>query len=167
VNTLTQRIVKNAHGFEIQTLVRCLRHREATTPADVIYEATTPDNCQLCDEEWFRETGRITEAQTWLNQIEASDVAFISGPMSGLADFNRPAFWRMEHILKVNRQCQIINPANNPQDQPYEWQMREDIKHLVTSATVMIMLQHWRASRGSRVEHAVGSILQLRIYEEL
>lgn len=88
---------------------------------------------------------------------------YISGPMSGLPDFNRPAFYRAAAELRFNG-CKVFNPAemNVPDDTPWPTLMRYCIRDLVDCDTIH-MLPGWYRSRGARLEHAIALTLGMAV----
>ena len=79
-------------------------------------------------------------------------VVFISGPMSGLPDFNRPAFERTAQKIEKAFDCVALNPAVLPLNMP-------DTKYMpiclamIDQADAVYMMRGWRDSRGARLEH--------------
>jgi hypothetical protein len=80
--------------------------------------------------------------------------------MTGLPDFNRPAFFEAQDKLEAAGYA-VINPARNglPPDAPWEQHMREDIANMVQLAEAVATLPGIEASRGSQIE--VGLALRL------
>lgn len=78
---------------------------------------------------------------------------YISGPMSGYPDHNKPAFRAAEKQLRAAG-FDTLNPLDNmlPDGLPFDAYLRVDIK-MVCDATALAMLPGWEASRGARLEH--------------
>lgn len=88
---------------------------------------------------------------------------FISGPMSGYEDFNRPAFMAAEKLLK-EAGFDVFNPAwmdvglgeQNVDFYSY-WEKKEllamDI-HALSCCDAIYHLSNWHKSDGARLEHA-------------
>lgn len=77
---------------------------------------------------------------------------YLCGPMSGLPDFNYPAF----HLAAARLRAlgyQVTNPAENglPKDAPWTQHMRADIKALVECDGLALLPGH-EHSKGARVE---------------
>jgi hypothetical protein len=151
--------------FVMKDTILCPKHGVDFKADRVVFERPTLDGCSVCDDEFSRSVVEMTDRQIWLNKIQASDIVYVSGPMSGIQDFNRPAFWLMEHVLK-RRGCSILSPAHYEGEHSYEWYMREDFEK-VLDATTMVMLQGWKLSRGANIEHDMGSVLGLAIFEQI
>lgn len=89
---------------------------------------------------------------------------YLSGPMTGLPDFNRPAFDRAAKSLR-EKGYEIWSPAeafDRNVLMPRAHYMREDIKALLQCDTVM-MLPNWEQSRGARLEYEIAKELELPV----
>lgn len=91
---------------------------------------------------------------------------YIAGPMSGLPDWNVPAFhaaaaaWRAEG-------WDAVNPAecfDGDTSRPYADYMRADLALLLTVEAIAF-LPGWERSRGARFEKQVGEMLGLDLYD--
>lgn len=90
---------------------------------------------------------------------------YLSGPMTGLPNFNYAAFNIAAKILR-HRNFDLINPAENfdgRDDLPREDYMRQDIKHLL-ECDAIILINGWEKSRGAKLELEVARQLGLEIY---
>lgn len=98
-----------------------------------------------------------------MEHISDLDVAYLSGPMTGYADYNRPAFRRAAYELR-DRGYTVLSPAEDS-DETTDWDdcLRKDLIHL-TKVTMVVVLPDWERSRGARLEVAVGAALGLPIY---
>lgn len=96
---------------------------------------------------------------------------FISGPMSGLKDFNYPAFHEVAD--RLCRHFQVISPAHNDageplppplpgQEKPWSWYMRDSLRKLM-DADYIYLLPGWEASRGAQIEHHLAQTLDIEI----
>ena len=90
---------------------------------------------------------------------------FLSGPMSGLPDYNRDAFIEAERKCYEAGASFVFNPAVHwgHSDKPREWYMRRDLNWLTVSGSndspafgVMVQLEGWAGSDGARIEHQVA-----------
>lgn len=84
---------------------------------------------------------------------------YISGPMTGLPEFNKPAFFAAEEALQAMGFV-VVNPARNGLPDTAEWHqhMRADIKMLM-DCTAVAMLDGWWLSRGARLEQDIAKRL--------
>lgn len=94
---------------------------------------------------------------------------YLAGPMTGLKDFNYPAFMHMEQRLLSTMDCahEILNPitiADGDTTQPYEFYIRESIKMLLR-ANAVVFLEGWEKSNGARLEYDIAKSLKLRMYD--
>lgn len=84
---------------------------------------------------------------------------YIAGPMSGLPDFNYPAFNALAAEMRAQG-FHVENPAENPVPECGTWAgyMRMAIAQLVTCDAVYL-LPGWRKSKGARVEAKLAETL--------
>jgi hypothetical protein len=77
---------------------------------------------------------------------------YISGPMSGLPDFNYPAFNAEAARIRALGYT-VENPTENPPVPGHVWElyMRAALRQMLTCDTVAF-LPDWRQSRGANVE---------------
>lgn len=105
---------------------------------------------------------------------------YIAGPMSGIAEFNHPAFNAAEKYLRSMGWKNIGNPAAWDKELPpgqlgsdgnieeafkNGFDLRKvflkDLTYLCNEASAIFMLHGWEGSSGSRAEHAVARMLRL------
>jgi hypothetical protein len=78
---------------------------------------------------------------------------YIAGPMSGLPDYNFPAFHEAAYGLRLLHH-DPLNPATSfdgRQDLEYEMYIREAVR-MVAAADAILMLPNWQSSKGARME---------------
>ncbi len=92
--------------------------------------------------------------------ITPEDIVYISGPMTGIAQANKPAFFAMQRRLEACG-CQVLNPAIHPDGLSWAQYMRLDIP-MVCQATVVVLLPGHHRSRGATVERLVARALGVR-----
>ena len=94
-------------------------------------------------------------------------VIYIAGPMSGLPQYNCPAFEEAERLLKNwFPDSAIINPAKNFGDDrtlDYAIYMRQSI-HQLLMADAICLLPEWENSRGARIEREIADCLNLKVF---
>lgn len=100
---------------------------------------------------------------------DAPESLYIAGPMTGIPEYNYPAFFEAEARL-AEAGYHVINPARIPGCQEtWKWDqwMRESIKHLIR-ADGLALLPRWSKSRGAVVECqlAVGLDMPIRYAED-
>jgi len=86
-------------------------------------------------------------------------MTYISGPMTGYADFNRSAFFDTE--LELNKKgFSCFNPARADLPAGSTWldYMREDIKGLMDCDTIYL-LDGWQNSKGATLELSIAEKL--------
>lgn len=90
---------------------------------------------------------------------------YVAGPMTGLPDFNFPAFHTASATLRAQG-WQVVNPAEINPDSSLAWTecMRRDIAELVTCDAIHL-LDGWWASKGATLEHHIAERLGMQVYE--
>lgn len=88
---------------------------------------------------------------------------YIAGPMTGLPDFNYPAFFAAEKAL-IEAGHEVENPARNPAPDDGSWlgYMRMSLVQISRVAGIAL-LPGWSDSRGARVEYDLGKSLGLDV----
>ena len=86
---------------------------------------------------------------------------YISGPMTGVDDFNRPAFRAAAERLQAAGYAPIC-PADIVGADNWEWSdwMREALRWMLM-ADAVALLPGWRESRGAMVEFALCAELDI------
>lgn len=97
-------------------------------------------------------------------KITERDVLYICGPMSGLPEYNYPAFNAAEKAIRERFGCRVLNPARQPDGLEYDEYMRRGCADVV-SASVVVVLDGWRKSPGAVVEMATALIHGRRVVE--
>ena len=97
-------------------------------------------------------------------KIKESDVLYLCGPMSGLPEFNYPAFREAEKLIRERYGCRVLNPARQPDGLTWEEYMRRGCADVV-SATVVIVLPGWQKSKGAQEEMACAAIHGIMVLE--
>jgi hypothetical protein len=90
---------------------------------------------------------------------------YVAGPMSGLQDFNYPAFHAAAaHLRSLG--YHVENPAENPAPASGKWEayMRLALAQLLTCDTIA-MLPGWQKSRGAVIEHRLATELGIAVWE--
>ena len=97
-------------------------------------------------------------------------VVYVSGPMTGLPEYNYPNFMRVEkQLLDLGLGIDVINPAHTGVQEGWVWQdyMKHDLKLLLDKpVNVLILLEGWESSRGARLEKLVADELGVLVLTE-
>lgn len=92
---------------------------------------------------------------------------YLSGPMTGVVDLNRPAFHRAAKELR-KKGYRVINPPELDKHSPqrsWEGCLRRDIGELLTmDCNKIATLPGWTKSRGAKLEVYIGKALKYKIH---
>lgn len=106
---------------------------------------------------------RAEASRTLLKIRSRAPRLYVAGPMTGLPDYNYPAFKEAAATLRA---CgfEVACPAENglPPDAPWEDHMRVDLGHLLTCSAIAV-LPGWEHSRGARMEVDLAKSLGMPI----
>lgn len=96
----------------------------------------------------------------------AHDCVYISGPMTGYANANIPAFIKSE-LAHLALGHQVYSPAHNQKDSGMTWEdyMRLAIPQLMQCNTIH-MLRKWEKSRGALIEHNLACAVGMDVTYE-
>jgi hypothetical protein len=90
---------------------------------------------------------------------------YLSGPMTGIEDWNIPAFADM--ALRLTRKgFDVINPHEQHDgvlNQKWDWYLRRDVATLASECDRVVLLPGWAKSRGASLEHHVAKALEMEI----
>lgn len=88
---------------------------------------------------------------------------YIAGPMTGLPEYNYPAFHARAAALRAEGH-HVENPAENPEPPCKSWQgyMRMALRQLATCDAVE-MLPNWEHSKGACIEYGLAVDLGLEV----
>ncbi len=95
-----------------------------------------------------------------------SPVLYLSGPMSGIPEYNFPAFNAAAYNWR-QRGYTVLNPAegfDGDTSLPRSTYIRRDIEHLLR-AEMVACLPGWERSKGARLEVAIARELELEIVD--
>lgn len=99
--------------------------------------------------------------------VMTGKVIYVSGPMAGMADNNRHAFYSAVQQLQAMGH-KVFNPLSHPSNAElaftYRKALTRDLAWIGDNAEAIVMLPGWRSSAGATVEHALAVALRLEIY---
>lgn len=90
----------------------------------------------------------------------------LSGPMSGYADYNKPAFYAVEKLLRSIGFTKIVNPASFTidfecsEEEIWKQGIRQSIKALADCDAILYLEGHEK-SRGAQIEKYIAEKLGL------
>ncbi|MBY3671886.1 DUF4406 domain-containing protein [Vibrio cholerae] len=89
---------------------------------------------------------------------------YIAWPMTGLPEFNKPAFFKREFSLRCDNWI-VLNPAILPDGLQHHEYM-EICLPMVRVADAVFMMKGWENSKGANMEHDYAKDIGLEIYYE-
>jgi len=96
---------------------------------------------------------------------------YISGPMSGIPNYNRDAFNDLESNIRIICKTidpigkhKVFNPAKipNADQKPYKQLMRDCLWGMV-QCSHFIQLPNWEHSHGALIEYSIAIVLEMPI----
>lgn len=91
---------------------------------------------------------------------------YLSGPMTGYEDFNRPLFASVAASLRA-RGYDVVNPAEHDHlaiSDDWSAYLRKDLK-LLSDCDAVVVLPKWNRSRGARLEVYIAVTLGMPVLE--
>ena len=93
-----------------------------------------------------------------------SKIIYVSGPMSGLPNENREAFFKAEQFLNAHGFV-VLNPAVNPAGLTYQQYMTIDFAMLSVCNAIYMLTGH-ESSPGAKAELAYAHCCDFKVYYE-
>lgn len=89
---------------------------------------------------------------------------YVSGPMTGLSEFNFPRFNAVCGYLR-ERGLEVVNPAENGAEPDLSWEeyMRRDLRQLLECDS-LLLLEGWMDSRGAKLEYHIAQELKMKTF---
>lgn len=100
----------------------------------------------------IRENDIFTPDEDTTPRLTIRGVVYIAGPMTGLPDFNRPAFADRVNVLHAIGYESILSPHILP-DGLTQAQYMDICLAMVRCADTVVMLEGWKNSPGAIIEH--------------
>lgn len=115
---------------------------------------------------WSSGIGSALELVADRDAGNLATVVYVAGPMTGLPDFNYPAFEHARALLKAEG-LSVLCPVDNddgpePGSRPWSWYMRRAIRQLITADGVAY-LPGSESSKGAQVEIQLAHTLEMDV----
>ena len=88
---------------------------------------------------------------------------YLSGPMTGIKEENRPAFAEAAACLRGHGHV-VMNPGEHVDGLSYREYLRLDCNWICEHADAVAFLPGWRESKGANAELAIARALDLTVY---
>lgn len=150
-------------GFVFKEHVACANHwsEQLKTERTMTPVGRTNEFCHWCATEEASLMLQVRQ-EDWVARVKMESTVYISGPMSGLPEFNRPNFWKMEHALKPLG-CRILSPAHHDKEKTYQEYMKASTD-MVFECDCVVMLRGYQQSKGAMAELTLATALEKPIY---
>lgn len=138
----------------------------ATQPLyDLAWEHGAQRHVSLGGDELGSLTFTVTAVQRIVQlRADRSKRIYIAGPMTGLPEYNFPAFNAKAAELRAQG-WHVENPAEHGHIDGADWAdyLRWDISRIATCGAIYL-LPGWEQSKGARLEVHIGTVLGIRFY---
>ncbi|QGJ94983.1 nucleoside deoxyribosyltransferase [Gordonia phage RedWattleHog] len=95
---------------------------------------------------------------------------YIAGPVSGHADYNRPAFEEAARVVREHGHAPVVpidlEPVVPGQEKSWNYYMRLALRALLDTEAVLV-LPGWMNSRGATIERSLALELDMPVYHSL
>jgi hypothetical protein len=90
---------------------------------------------------------------------------YLSGPMTGIPDYNFPAFKKVREDL-TERGLKVVSAEEMGQELGFDWYdyLRRDLAIMVQECDKIVLLPGWWKSKGAMLELTVAACLNFDIY---
>lgn len=91
---------------------------------------------------------------------------YLAGPMSGMPEYNYPAFDEIAAGLRA-RNLEVVSPHELHEGElgyPWEYYIKADLRAMLECGA-LVLLPGWRKSRGARLECNVADNVKMFIFE--
>lgn len=85
---------------------------------------------------------------------------YLSGPMTGKTDHNRPTFRFVAERLTLAG-YDVINPGEQPDGLTWHEYLVNDVNAIIGHADALALLPGWHLSKGANLEHRVARAFNL------
>ena len=92
-------------------------------------------------------------------------VVYVSGPVTGMRDGNRPAFEEAAHALRASGCIARIPHDDVDPGTPWTPAMKLTLMAILAQADGLAMLEGWARSRGARLENTVALALGMPVMD--
>lgn len=96
---------------------------------------------------------------------DGNKMAYISGKMTGIKDFNKPKFDKAKKHLE-KQGYEVISPADLGEINGYEWSdyMKVDVAAMMM-CDIVFLLDDWKLSKGAKIEVEIAKNLGIQVVE--
>lgn len=116
---------------------------------------------ELQDSIWYTVNDELQMRGYATRELSLTPVVYVAGPVTGIADDNRPAFEHAREQLLAMDELEVVTIPHDfvPSNYDHERAMRVCLDYLVREADAVVLLPGWENSRGASLERDVAEQL--------
>lgn len=135
--------------------------KAAVDIAEAVTRDCENDINELQDNVWYAVNDELQTRGYTTREFSLTPVVYIAGPVTGVADDNRPAFERAREQLLTIDSLEVVTIPHDfvPSSYDHENAMRVCLDYLMHEADIVVLLPGWENSRGASLERDVAEQL--------
>ena len=137
--------------------------KAAVDIAEAIVRDCENDINELQDNVWYAVNDELQTRGYATREFSLTPIVYIAGPVTGIADDNRPAFERTREQLLAIDSLEVVTIPHDlvPSNYDHENAMRICLDYLVHETDIVALLPGWENSRGASLERDVAEQLSV------
>lgn len=135
--------------------------KAAVDAAEAVARDCDNDVNELQDNIWYTISYKLHTHGYATRELSLTPVVYVAGPVTGIADNNRPTFEHVRKQLLTIDGLEVVTIPHDfvPSNYSHEDAMRVCLDYLVHEANVVALLPGWENSRGASLERDVAEQL--------
>lgn len=135
--------------------------KAAVDAAEAVARDCENDINELQDNIWYTISYKLHTHGYATRELSLTPVVYVAGPVTGIADNNRPTFEHVRKQLLTIDGLEVVTIPHDfvPSNYSHEDAMRVCLDYLVHEANVVALLPGWENSRGASLERDVAEQL--------
>lgn len=135
--------------------------KAAVDLAEAVVRDCENDINELQDNVWYTINDELQARGYATRELSLTPVVYVAGPVTGIADDNRPAFEHAREQLLTIDELEVVTVPHDfvPSNYNHEDAMRVCLDYLVHEADIVALLPGWENSRGASLERDVAEQL--------
>lgn len=135
--------------------------KAAVDGTEAVIRDRESDINELQDNVWYAINDELQTRGYTTREFSLTPIVYVAGPVTGIADDNRPAFERTREQLLAIDKLEVVTIPHDfvPSTYSHEDAMRVCLDYLVHEADIVVLLPGWENSRGASLERDVAEQL--------